>query len=249
MQEGQEPGQLIVPHPPETPAPAPAEAAKPPVAPASPAYASENPAPASLPQPQFQQPVPQPTPAPVAPVATQQLFEPATDWKFTQETDPTAPGTNEPQPEGLTWTAAEFIAHDKGFAWYAALALGGAVGTMLIYLLTKDKVTSAIIIFALITFGVFASRKPREEQYALTPQGIQVGNKSFAFHDFKTFSIADEGSAASVVLMPLKRFMPALTIYVTQDVEEQVVDFLSFYLPFSQHKTDAVDGLLRRIHF
>jgi hypothetical protein len=174
----------------------------------------------------------------------------AGDWTFRQEDDPTTTAQrDEPLPEGLTWTASEFVAHDKSTRWYGALFLGGGVAAVLIYFLTKDKITTGIIIFALLVFGIFAARKPRSAQYALSAQGLQIGNKTYYLHDFKTFSIVDEGSAASIVFMPLKRFMPPLTIYVTADIEDKVVDFLSAYLPLSEHRADAVDSLLRRIRF
>jgi hypothetical protein len=254
MQEGQEPGQVIIPHPQE-PTPVPVASAPAPQQPSLPipqvnSMPEAQPVPpVALPQPQVPQ---QAAPAPYIPEPIQpapQTAEPASGWQFNQEADSMAPDRDEPLPDTLSWTAAEFIAHDKGIGWYGALALGGIVATVLIYFLTKDKFTAGVVIFALVAFGAFAGRKPREEQYALNSQGIQVGQRMYAFHDFKTFSVADEGGAASIMLMPLKRFMPPLTLYVTKEVEDQAIDFLSFYLPFSEHKADAVDGLLRRIRF
>jgi hypothetical protein len=49
--------------------------------------------------------------------------------------------------------------------------------------------------------------------------------------------------------MPLKRFMPPLTVYLAPEMEEQIVDFLAQLLPFERHRQDAVDGLLKRIRF
>ncbi len=51
--------------------------------------------------------------------------------------------------------------------------------------------------------------------------GLQIGVKSYGFQDFKTFSIAEEGAIVSIVFMPLKRFMPPLTIYVAPDMEDK----------------------------
>jgi hypothetical protein len=170
-------------------------------------------------------------------------------WQFHQEEDVAVPQHDGPLPENVSWTAAQFTEHEKSFGWYGALLLGGAAAAALIYFLTKDKITTGVIIFAVIAFGVFASRKPKSEEYAVSAEGLQVGQKLYAFHDFKTFSVVDEGNAASIVFMPLKRFMPPLTVYITPEVEDQVVDFLSVYLPFSEHKADAVEGFLRRIRF
>jgi hypothetical protein len=168
-------------------------------------------------------------------------------WQFRQED--TAPAASQPLSEEIRWTASEFIAHEKSAGWYGLLALAGLAAASLDYLITRDLFSTAVILFAAVAFGVFAGRQPRTQEYGLSRQGIQVGLKSYNFQDFKTFSVAEEGAIASIIFMPLKRFMPPLTLYVAPDMEDQVVDYLSAFLPFEQHKADAVDSLLRRIRF
>ncbi len=237
------PGQVISPQadsvlPPEEPAPAPTAAPEP-------ERPSESPQP------------PSPTPAPDTATAE---GVPNNGWQFRNETAATV---NEPIPdayeqpaeagtidiEGLDWTAAEFIAHAKSPSWYGLLALGGTAAAALIYILTKDKISTGIVILAAAALGFFAARQPREQQYGIHPEGLLVGQKMYNFQDFKTFSVAEEAGIASIVFMPLKRFMPPLTIYVVPELEDRVVNFLAAYLPLEQHKTDAVDSLLRRIRF
>lgn len=238
------PGQVISPQAdnasaPEEPAPAPTAAPEP-------ERPSESPQP------------PSPTPAPDPGTATASMV-PNNSWQFRNETA----AVNEPihdayeQPteagaidiEGLDWTAAEFIAHAKSPSWYGLLALSSSVVAILIYLLTKDKISTGIVILAAAALGYFAARQPHVQQYGIHPEGLLVGQKMYHFQDFKTFSVAEEAGIASIVFMPLKRFMPPLTIYVVPELEERVVNFLAAYLPFEQHKTDAVDSLLRRIRF
>jgi hypothetical protein len=69
----------------------------------------------------------------------------------------------------------------------------------------------------------------------------------YMYQDFKTFSVSQEGGAISVIFMPLKRFMPPLTMYVSPDVGDNVVTFLSAFLPFEHHQPDMVETLMRRI--
>lgn len=185
-----------------------------------------------------------------APTQTQ---EPAENWQFNPETTSaiaqtalsgdTAPG------DGVSWTAAEFVAHDKSVLWYGALALVGFVAAALIYFLTKDKITASIIAIAFLAFGIFAARKPKEQQYAIDMQGLHVGQRSYSLQGFKSFSIAEDVGGASIVFMPLKRFMPALTIYLAPGSEDEVADYLSQLLPYEQHRQDAVDSLMKRIRF
>lgn len=161
----------------------------------------------------------------------------------------TSPAPSQANEDTIDWTAAEFIDHEKTSSWYGTLALVALVAAILAYLLTKDKLTTAIVILAAILLGVSAARKPQAQHYSLAPEGVLVGSKAYYYHDFKTFSIAKEGANTIVVFMPLKRFMPPLTIYVLPELEDKVTDFLASYLPFAEHKTDAVDNLMRRIRF
>jgi hypothetical protein len=234
----------------------------------SPRISSEPPTPPTgspAPERPAEQPEPAPTPQPAAEPAVQVAQYEAVATSSSPpnpevpSADPNADGWQSyqdsvgtevtPLPDDFTWTASEFIAHEKSTAWYGALAAVGIVIVLLAYLLTKDKISTAVIIFTVVAFGVFAARKPRTQQYGLGRDGVIIGQKGYGFEEFKNFSVTEDGTIASIVLMPMKRFMPPLTIYVLPEMEDRVMDYLSAFLPFEQHKSDAVDSLLRRIHF
>lgn len=206
--------------------------------------------PAGTPQPE--QPI---DPAPEAPVPardSEAVAQPVEAWQFRQEDEqsPFAEFTqNASLPDQVSWTAQEFVFHDKSAGWYGILALGGIVGVVLVYLLTKDKITTGIIAFAILMVGVFAAQKPKQQTYTIDAVGLHVGTRTYDLQSFKHFSISEESNHATIVLMPLKRFMPPLTIYLDAGNEEQVVDYLAQVLPFEQHKQDAVDSLIKRIRF
>lgn len=178
-----------------------------------------------------------------APAETQ----PAENWQYSKEADPTVPQTA--ALEDVTWTASEFIEHSKGIGWYGLLTLVGLVVAGLNYFFTKDIVSTVLLGFAVLIFGIYAGHKPREQQYHLSPQGLQIGGKLYAFQTFKAFSVAEESSIASIMFTPLGRFAPPVTIYVAQDMEEKVLTYISNFLPLEQRRADAVDGLLRKIRF
>lgn len=151
--------------------------------------------------------------------------------------------------EDIAWTAAEFIEREKGPQWYGVLVLVTVAIAAVAYLFTKDVISVGTILVVMLGFALFAARKPREQDYLLSVHGIQIGSKVYNIHDFKAFSITEEGGVISVVLAPLKRFMPPLTMYVAPEAEERVFNFLSLLMPFEQHRHDAVDSLMRRIRF
>jgi hypothetical protein len=217
--------------------------------------AAPDPMPTGAPEPERPpEEMPAPPPPPNAPgetaAAVNSAETPAANWQFHAESaaDPSHPG-GPALPEQLTWTASEFIAHEKSAGWFGLLALGTALVAAGVYFLTRDKLTTGIIVFAAICLGVYSVRKPRVQTYTMFDYGLKVGQKLYTFQGFKSFSIAEEGAIASIVFMPLKRFMPPLTIYVAPDMEEQIVGFLAQLLPLEQHRQDAVDGLLKRIRF
>lgn len=242
----QQPGEVIIPIERNEPA-APAIATDP-----TPPYnpITEN-GPATIPPPTVS-PTPTPIPqvsAPVEPVVAQVsqpqavASEPAVN-PFIPKHEPTAA-----DDEGITWQSAEYMTHDKDSSWYGAMVLGSILISAVVYILNRDIITAAIILFALVGLTYFSGRKPREQQFAVSAEGVQVGHNFYAFHDFRSFSVAEEPSSISIVLMPLKRFMPAVNIFVPADYEEKVVNFISEILPIEQHKPDVVDNLMRRIRF
>lgn len=149
----------------------------------------------------------------------------------------------------VTWTASEFIAHQKGPDWYLALGLGGLLVTAAVYFLSRDIFSAVVVALAAVLFGVAASRQPREIQYGVDDHGLSVSNRHYNYSDFRSFSIADEGPFKSINFMPLKRFMPIMSIYYDPADEDKIAEVISAHLPLETHKLDAVEKLMRRIRF
>ena len=151
--------------------------------------------------------------------------------------------------DDISWTASEFIAHSKNPGWYVILAVASLILTLVIYVLTKDKVTAVAIVIASLLFGIMASRQPRELEYSVGIDGIHIGPKFYPYSVFKSFSVMQEEGIESIWFMPLKRFMPGLSIYFAPDQGQKIIDVLSEYLPFENRKLDLIDGLMHRLRF
>ena len=154
-----------------------------------------------------------------------------------------------PPAEEVNWTASEFIAHEKSLNWYLILTASVLFFTAVVYLVTRDKITTAVIILAAIIFGVYAARKPRTLNYRLGTGGLTVGEKFYDFNHFRSFVVYHEGAFSSVSFMPLKRFMPILTVYYSPEDEQRIVQLLSLRLPMENHGRDVIDRFLHRIRF
>lgn len=247
-----QPGQTVTPT--EAAGPAPPAAAPAPSAPAQP----EAPAPTAPPA------TPDPDPAPETPAAdatAAAVPEPEQPAAPQQESASVAEAAGEDEAETevdpedvdpeqtVAWTASEFVAHAKSFGWYAVLGLAAVIGAALIYYMTRDYVSVAVILVACLLLGVYAGHKPREMEYRLDLHGLTVGDKHFGYNEFRSFSVLPEGAFSSIVFMPLRRFAIPTTIYYAPEDEDKIVNLLSDHLPLEEGGHDAIDRLLHRIHF
>jgi hypothetical protein len=122
------------------------------------------------------------------------------------------------------------------------------VAAGLIFFLTKDKVTTAVILLAGLIFGYFSARKSNKVNYQLDITGIKVGQKFYNYNSFKSFSVVNDNNFSSIVFIPLKRFMPQLSLFYDPKDEKKIMDILSDKLPLEQRR-DIIDSLMRRIRY
>ena len=129
------------------------------------------------------------------------------------------------------------------------LGLALFVVVALIYFLLEDILAAVLIGLAGITFGVFAGRRPQVLEYGIDSRGIHIGQRSHTFAEFKSFSLTESGPLPAILLMPLKRFLPPITIFYDPNEEDKIVDALANYLPHEDREPDMVDRLMSRIRF
>ena len=176
-------------------------------------------------------------------------------WQYTQEANnPPAPMPSVPPaqtyvPQEVEWTASEFVAHSKNMGWFTTLGAAAILLAAAIYFLTHDIVSAAIIVVVAILFGVSGSRKPRVLHFRVNDSGLAIGDKFYPYSEFKSFSVMDEGAFSSIMFMPLKRFMPPISIYYEPSDEERIVQVISYFLPMENREHDMIDNLVRRIRF
>ncbi len=149
----------------------------------------------------------------------------------------------------VSWQASEYVHHPKQASWYIGLAAAIGVVTAGTYLLTRDWMAPVVIAVMGVAVWVFASKQPRTLAYSLNSKGVQVGDKSYLYDQFRSFAIISEGAMSSVLLSPLKRFMPPLSLYYAPEDEEKIVTLLSLHLPHNQSQPDFVERLSSRLRF
>ena len=154
-----------------------------------------------------------------------------------------------PDESAIEWKASEFIDHQKTAGWFVPLAIGLVVLSIGMFLLTRSIISTLVILLGGISFLVLAHQKPRTLTYVLTNTRIKIGDKSYAYDDFRTFSILQEGALLSIFLEPIKRFMPPISIYFPPEDAEKIFDALAQHIPHQERVADPIDKFMRRIRF
>lgn len=178
-------------------------------------------------------------------------------WQFTPEQQMPTAGNAQAAVRGeadntqahVSWTASEFIAYQKGVGWYLTAFGVLLVLAALTYLLSRDMISAGAIFIIGILFIGFASRKPRVLTYEISSQGVKIGEKLYHFGTLKSFAVIEEESMRSIDILPLQRFMPAISMYYEPQDEIAIIEALGTYLPKEERQQPLIDKLMHRLRF
>ena len=186
-----------------------------------------------------QPPVPTEQPAPVE----QPTPQPATN-KQAAETEEEAI----PDITLVNWQAPEFVQTHKPVGWYVVLVVF-FVGMSILAILTQQYLV--IGLFALVGFAVaiYANRKPRVLQYAVTTTGVRVGQKSYPYDNFSGYSISNDYNQPVYDLAPTKRFGTLVSLPAPADQQDAIEDVLGDVLPKTESHDDWIDKLFKYLRF
>jgi hypothetical protein len=172
------------------------------------------------------------------------------DYKPTAGTGRTSNNAeHEAKQENISWTSKEFIEHDRGSSWYIVLIFGMLVLAVVIYFITKDYFAAAATVIVGFIAAVYAGHKPKELNYELSSKSINVGERTFSYNMFKSFSVAHEGEHTSIVLEPVKRFYPPMTLYFPPEEEGRITNVIGNQLPMQEHQPNITERLTHRFRF
>lgn len=174
------------------------------------------------------------------PEQTEDSVEPVVDDNESQPTDISS------QP--VHWVASEYIREDHSkmwFVWFGIVTLAFIAGAW--YLRAWTFV--ALIVVMAAALAVYTSRPPRDIGYTLSvDQGLYIGERLYHFSDFKAFGLINDQGQHSIMLIPIKRFQPGVSVYFPDEVGEQIVDILGARLPMEDMKLDVIDIIVRKLH-
>lgn len=154
-----------------------------------------------------------------------------------------------PQEDTIAWTASEYIGNPKNVSWFTLLGAAAMGVAIVVYFLTKDVVSTVVIIILGIMVGIFAARQPRVLEYSLDRSGVHIGLRFYPYNYFKSFSVVEEGVFSHISLLPLKRLSTPMALHYSPADGDKITSTLADYLPFEEHKRDMIENFSRKVRF
>lgn len=149
--------------------------------------------------------------------------------------------------EPVHWQAHEYIHHDKDALWFIAFALV-VIGLMVFSIFIIQSITFTILIPVMaVALIVYTQRPPRLLDYTLSNKGLHINDRLYPFNEFKGFGVIRDGKEYSVMLIPIKRFRPGVSVYFPEEAGEAIVDMLGARLPMQKLHLDIVDKVIRKL--
>lgn len=149
----------------------------------------------------------------------------------------------------ITWEASEYVMHHKDPSWFIGLAVVTTAIALLLWFTLEDILAIIVLVLMAFAVAVYAVRKPHTLQYSIGDEGVIIGHRKFAYEEFRSFSVMQDGGLLSILLVPTKRFAPSVSIYFSEQDAEAIVDALSRHLPREDREPDFIDRLTRSLRF
>lgn len=150
--------------------------------------------------------------------------------------------------ELVHWQAKEYISEEKNHLWFVAFGLSVVVLLLIDLLLIKSYTFSAVIVLMAISVLVLYFRPPRLINYTLSgDHGLYIGDKLYHYDEFKSFGLIKHKDQYSLMLIPIKRFSPAVSVFIPENVGEEVVDIFGVRLPMEELRLDLFDILAQKL--
>lgn len=154
-----------------------------------------------------------------------------------------------PDAPHIEWASEESGRPERSIIWYFGAAAAVVVILVLAFFLTHDWITMIAAVVVAVLFFVSVTRSARAIEYSLDNHGITVGRRHYEYAAFKSFSLFEDGAVHSLLLTPMKRYLPPLSLNCPIDRVDQIAEILGSYLPFEMREPDSIERVARRLRF
>jgi hypothetical protein len=204
----------------------------------------------------WQQPSPQPSQAPYVPVPADEPQKATPVVTLSPEAVGVPVAALGASPEEVTtsasaepvrWQATEYIHHDKSALWFVIFGIIVVVIMAIAIIFIRSITFDILVPVMAASLLVYAYRPPRLIDYTLSRQGLHINDRLYPFSEFKGFGVVRDGGEYSIMLLPVKRFKPGVSVYFPEEAGEAIVDMLGVRLPMQELHLDIVDQIIRKL--
>lgn len=150
--------------------------------------------------------------------------------------------------EPVYWSASEYIHGEKNSLWFIVFAIVVISLIAVDLLFLKSYTFSVLVVVMAAAVIIYSRRPPRQIDYTLSgDQGLYIGDRLYHFNEFKAFGLIRDGEHHSIMLIPIKRFDPGVSVYFPEEAGEKIVDILGARLPMESLKLDIIDIIVRKL--
>jgi len=150
--------------------------------------------------------------------------------------------------EPIRWQASEYIHREKDRMWFIVFLLVTIGFIVAAIFLIKSPTFAILVPVMAAALFIYARHPPRMLDYTLSRHGLYINDLLFPFGDFKSFALMHGLEQYSIMLIPTKRFKPAVTINFPGEAGEAIVDMLAARLPMREIQPDLVDTIIKKLH-
>ncbi len=159
-----------------------------------------------------------------------------------------APVTTLPEQQPIQWQAPEYIQDHRSPWWFISFWAVVVVFMVIAVVLIRSWSFAILIPAMAAALTIYSHRPPRQMSYVLSDKGLYINEKLHPMAEFKSFGVMREEAWPSVMLIPVKRFRPGLTVHFPVEAGEAIVDMLGSRIPMQDIKLDFFDKLIRQLH-
>jgi len=174
------------------------------------------------------------------------------DSSSSQESQPEVVATDDegihPAFTPVRWQANEHIDRDQNQTWYFIFGIVTVLLMVAAIVFIKSITFTILIPVMAASLVVYVRRSPHVIDYTLSRQGLHINDHLNPFSEFKAFGVIHDDDEYSILLIPTKRFKPAVSVYFPEEAGEQIVDMFGARLPMREVHLDPIDRLTRKLH-
>ena len=147
----------------------------------------------------------------------------------------------------IQWQSPEYIAHPKPPIWFIAFWLLVVVLMAIAAFVVKSWSFTVLVPVMAAALMIYSHRPPRVLNYVLSAKGLYINDVLHPLSEFRTFGIIQDETIPALMLIPVKRFRPGLTVYFPQENGEAIVDLLGSRIPMEELRLDVFDQIVRKL--